>query len=362
MSEAIGTFVYNLLQIIQAEWFLYFAIVWVSIAVVYESLRKWELFRTLSSLIRQPIISSSRIENDNASNDDDHIDSTREQFWFYPRELFEQLTRILTSFFSLPIKKNVFPFATKLADGVYPFKATSTKATFLAILFAIFLSLFTYGDAISIANGLDALGLVRGQIPTFLLNYEVSVGIASFLAIIVGFFMLFQSYASESDAQPPSLERENNPSDLIHFRSNKLRALIRSISLFTILMGIAVAALLGIGRIMALGYWTDNETLRLTVQFGINVLTLINGILAAALVFEEGMTGYTIILSLILWVLILFLLLLDVFLYIGIRSLLFAIDIAWRAVLVTIGFIYFIVISPIIAIVQLIFLPFHSLK
>src|SRR5256885_16980417 len=119
-----GNFIYNLLQIIQSEWFPYFAIIWLSLIVIYEALlNKWQFFATLASLIRQPIIFANCNEAERASGSkENNVEvANAKEIPFYPRLFLEQIACSLKSFFTFPIKHWIFPPVTKAADGVYPF-------------------------------------------------------------------------------------------------------------------------------------------------------------------------------------------------------------------------------------------------
>lgn len=331
-----GTFIYNLLQIIQWEWFPYVLFAWLSIAVIGEAFNKWRFLGSLAQVVRQPTIFVHCDEIFNGRTDS--LNTSSKDYFFYPRQFLEQTACATKKFFTWPIYKVVLPTYKSIAQSTYSFRQATAQETFLSVFFAIVLTLFAYGDSIAIANGLDALGLIRGKVPTLLLYYELSVGTASFLAIVVGFFMFFESFKHESETVPSG--------------EGAKKRFVRSVSSFIILIGIAVSVLLGIGRITALGYWENNETLALIVQFGINVLTIVNGILAAALVLDEGIKGYRVMLALLLWGIALLLLALDLVLFISARVFWLAIDVTWRILYVSTGIVLFIMFGPIITMIR----------
>jgi len=340
-SEAIGMFLYHLLQIVRAEWFPYAVSVWIGVAVLSDALQGRRFMKKLEKLVSAEwIFSQCEVAEDKEKGVNSYT-SESPRILFYPRRFLGQTACALRDFFTWPLKSAVVPTVQLISGKLYPFgeEGYSVQNAFIATFFGVFLTLFAYGDSIAIANGLDALGLIRGSIPVFLLYYEFAVGVATFLAIVVGFFEFFRSYGLEDAAKGEGDRR-------------KIRVR-RSLSLLIIVIGIAAAAFLGLGRIMALGYWENSAGLRLVVQFGINVLTLVNGIMAAALVFEEGIDGYRILLSLLGYGIAGVLLLVDAVLYMGIRSIVVVVDILWRALNVIVGIPLFLVFEPLIAIFRL---------
>jgi len=336
--EAIGRLAYHILQLIGQPWFPYAVAAWIGAAVLSDSLQRWRFFRNLASLVQADWIfsSCSNIDETEVMNKRPEI-----RIPFYPRTLLEQISCALKEVFTWPLKNRVVPIVQNIAHRLYPFdtEAHSVQRAFIAVFFGVFLSLFAYGDSIAIANGLDALGFIRGRIPTFLLYYEIAIGVATFLAIVVGFFEFFRSYGLEDETEGEGAKRKV-----------KVR---RSLSLLIIIIGLIAAAFLGLGRIMALGYWENSEGLRLIVQFGINVLTVVNGIMAAALVFEEGIEGYRVFLSLLSYGVAGMLLGIDVILFGGIRFMLFWVDILWRVGYVLLGVPLFLTFEPLLAVVRL---------
>ncbi len=339
--EALGWLIYHSLQIVEKPWFPYALAGWLGVAVLSDALQGWKFFRNLASLMQAEWIFSlcSRAEVVDPSKVPER---KSKEILFYPRDLLEQISCALKEFFTWPLKEVVVPTVQEIAQKLYPFETPghSVSHAFIAVFFGVFLTLFAYGDSIAIANGLDALGLIRGTIPTFLLYYEIAIGVATFLAIVVGFFEFFRSFGSEDEVEGEGAKQKV-----------KVR---RSLSLLIIVIGITTSAFLGVGRIMALGYWENSEWLRLLVQIGINVLTLVNGIMAAALVFEEGLEGYRVLLSLFSYGIAGVLLVIDVVLFGGIRLLLFSVDIFWRAAYIVIGLPLFFTFAPLVAIVKMI--------
>lgn len=348
----LGGIISTLLEWSQEDWFPYVSFIWLLVGILYDLSRNKSLLKAVQSLLRQPLI-DTRCNPTPIAQEDKGMEGA----WIplYPRELLEQLSCRLMEFFTFPVRKWVYPILHDIADKVYPLGKISAQSTFISLIFTLFLLSFAYGDTIAIANGLAALGLVRGEIPEILLYYERAVAAASFFAIIVGFFVLIESYvympARSTGPNANNTDEERQP--LVDFRSPEMGRLLRGLSAIVIVLGIIVSFLLGMGRLQALGYWESSEALSLAVQFGVNVLTLVNGLLAAALVFVDGIKGLQALVALFMWAIIGILLLFDVFAFLFVRVFAFSLDMAWRLVLMILLLAFFIFFRPPEGIVKL---------
>ncbi len=356
LLHILSQWIYWMVQLAQEDWFPYFSFAWLLVGVIYEVVQNMPSLRALHRLFSYPVIDAHCASPESETNPATYADSGSFVVLLYPREFLEQVACRLIGFFSFDTYRKIYGFLRAIPERIYPFSEANVQSTFLSILFAIFLALFAYGDTIAIANGLSALGLIRGELPEALLYYERAVAAASFFAIIVGFFVLIETFAYV----PPSDETASSPKPVIDVRTPEMARLMRGLSFIVVIIGIWVAALLGVGRIQALGIWENNPVVNFLVQFGINVLTLVNGILAAALVFTDGIRGLRIILSLALWLVIGALALVALFMYLGIRVAAFGFDVAWRLVLMVLIVLFFIFFRPPMALWHLIYSPFKA--
>lgn len=329
----LGKFLYYLFEIMGQEWFPYALAAWLALAILYDFARGWKFFGSLALLWRQPVI----FEHCQSADSTVMMEGGEYNLPFYPRTFLEQISCAVKSFVAWPFRRFVVPLVNSIAQKIYPFTERGVHDTFVSLLFGVFLTMFGYGDSIAIANGLDALGLIRGSVPPILLYYEFAVAVASFLAIVVGFFELFGSFARQSDSDAGALQ------------VLKIR---RFLSLIVVLLGVTTATFLGIGRIMALGYWSESEFLRVVVQFSINVLTLVNGLLAAALVFDEGIEGYRVLAAILAWGVSGGLLVVDVITFVVGHSVMFTVDVLWRVVYTLVGLPLYFIVAPLLAVIS----------
>ncbi len=344
IETAFKWLIYILRRAIEEEWFPYFAFIWLFIGTLYDLSQRKSLLRATQELIQQPLIDTKCTphSNEEASMEGGFQLLSSRQHWIplYPRELLEQLSCRLLEAFSYPFRKEVLPTARQIAKAIYNF--ADVRRTIVSMIFAVVLLIFAYGDTIAIGNGLAALGLVQGELPLFLLHYEHAVAAASFFAIIVGFFVLFETFTYRA-----GYKEEKEHATLMDIRTSEMARLLRGLALIVILIGISVSIFLGLGRLQeGLGFWEDNNTLRVLIQFGVNVLTLVNGILAAALVFIEGITGLQAFIAIGIWILMGILWVLDVFLALAIRLFVFSFDMIWRIVLMILLLVFFIFFKP----------------
>ena len=205
-------------------------------------------------------------------------------------------------------------------------------------------------DAIAIANGLSTLGLLTGRLAPFLLRYDIAVGVATFLSVIIGFLILSQLFAKRSE--------------LSHWSDAEgaWRDIAKMICLVIIIFGLTVSVLLGISRLIALGYIEAQTTTEFLVQLGINVLILVNGILAAALIFTEAFKGFVLVLIGAQWVLAALLYIADYLATIVGSVLPFALDIAWRILFILIDIGLYIIFIPFLGIHNALMAPFRWIR
>lgn len=325
--------IYNL---VNSQWFWILLVTWILIGIAWSS-RRNALAKRLKNIVEKPIIFDS--------------DSKPNNVPFYPRTFLERVANGFRNTLIQPFedltkgfRKFIKSQHSMIYSNDYPLR------TFGYLFFLLCFFLFTYADSVAIAGSLSTLGLLSGEIPSFLMNYALAVGVATFLSVIIGFLVLSQTFAKESE--------------LMHWSDNEgpWREIAKIITLVIVLIGLFVSVLLGISRLVALGYIEATPTTEFLVQLGLNVLILINGLLSAAIIFIEAFKGILVILIAIQWFLVGVFYILDYLATILGSVIPFLVDVAWRVIYLVIDILMYAVFMPFLAIINLLSLPFTWIK
>lgn len=322
-------FLYNLLN---SEWFWFFLVTWVFLGVAWGA-KRIALLDRIKKLISKPVIF---IYDDEPAN-----------VPFYPRSFLEVVANGFRNTLTKPFSSIIKVF-TEFIKSQHPmvFNEKRPMRTFACVFFLACILLFAYADAVAIANGLSTLGLLFEELPSFFLRYDIAVGVATFLSVIVGFLILSQILSKESE--------------FTHWDEveGTWKNIAKLIAVAIVIIGITVALLLGVSRMIALGYIEANNTIEFIVQLGINVFILINGLLSASLVFSDGLRGVIVIFIAIQWVISWIFYILDYLATILGTVFPFLVDIFWRIIFIAIDITLYIVFIPFLGIINIIMFPF----
>ncbi len=322
-----------LYSILNSELFWILLAAWILIGVAWGTKRE-ALINRLRSIVSRPVIF-------------DH-DEQPDDVPFYPRTFLERLCNAFRDTLRQPFQSLIQAlraFISRQHPMVY--SAEFPLRTFGYLFFLVCLLLFAYADAIAIANGLSTLGLLTGELPPFLLKYEIAVGVATFLSVIIGFLVLSQLFAKRSEI--------THGSDT----EGAWRDIARVICLVIVIIGLTVSVLLGISRLIALGFIEAGTSTEFFVQLGINVLILVNGILAAALTFTEAFKGFVLVIVGAQWLLAALLYVGDYLATIVGSALPFTLDMVWRIVYAVVDIVLYIIFIPFLGILNALMAPFR---
>jgi hypothetical protein len=321
--------IYNL---IHSEWFGIFAVSWFVIGIIWFS-RFEALVERLISVISKPVIFERSTD-----------------LPFYPRRLIESIAQNFRS----ALHKPLTGFITFLDESIQSQYATTHYSYYPlralgALFFLVCAVSLSFADIILIANVLVLLRLIN-EFPQFLLSYDLATVSATFLSFIVGFTVMSQTLSRESE--------------FMHFGATQdsWKKVARVISLFIIVSGLVIAVAFGIFRLIALGVIESGSEWEFLARFAINVLMLVNGILASALAFPEGLRGLFLVLIFVQWVLRVVASLANLILTILGSLLPFFVDAFWRLTYIGFDILQHFMITPIAAIAYAVRIPFITIS
>lgn len=261
-----------LYNLVNSEWFWIFVAVWVILGVMWTA-RLAVLMERLRFLVTMPPISKD-------APDDYPQNQNPPKDFFYPRRLFVDLARLL---------ERVAELVRGQHDIVWNVDHKMRTLTFFMLFLAI--CAFIFADYVAVANGLSAIFDVDLLLTPFVVaSYGLAVSIATLLSFIVGFFVFIQALVHEP---------------LMLFKAGSNSAKIKQlVSVVVSLVALFVGSLIGIERLIALGYLSPNSTIDWLAQFGVHVLILVNGTLSAGLIAEESLYGLVVLGFVIGWIVI----------------------------------------------------------
>ncbi|MFH1446824.1 MAG: hypothetical protein ABIG43_05380 [Chloroflexota bacterium] len=321
--------IYNL---VNSQVFWICLVAWILIGVAWASKRE-ALVERLKEIVSKQII----FENDSDMS-------------FYPRALLEKVANGFRNTLRQPFQGIVrifSEFINKQHRMVYNHELPLRTFAYLFLLLCF--CLFAYADSVAITGGLSTMGLISGEIPEFLLNYALAVGVATFLSVIVGFLVLNQTFAQESE--------------LMHWSDTEgpWKEMAKVIALVIIFIGLFVSVLLGISRLIALGFIEANNTTEFIVQLGINVLILVNGILSAAIILNEAFRGILVIGIALEWILTGVFYILDYIATILGSVIPFVVDLVWRVTYIVADILLYLIFVPFLGIINVLLWPFREI-
>lgn len=295
---------YNLFN---SQWFWIVVAIWGIVAFASEK-RKALAKRILFLISRTPI-------------DKDDPDEMHENEGFFPGRILRFFAIFLDRFKNYITEKKL-----ELSDSDNP-------VSFLAyfILLVAFCA-FALADWIAIANGLSTFFAVDLLLTPFVIaGYGLAVGIATFLSLIIGFFVLYQA----KNDDPIMRWGEDTERDS--------RKLAQRIAFVIVGIALLVGLFIGFQKLTTLGIIAQNSFIDFIAQFGVHVMILINGSLSAGLIFMEALFGVLVLALGVAWIIV-------ILLTIG-RHLL---DFAIRSIIIGIDLITYYIFTPIIGFVELV--------
>jgi len=243
---------YNLLN---SEWFWIVVAIWGIIAFASE--KRIDLAKRILFLVSRPPVTK------------DDPEEMHENEGFYPGRILVFFAKFLDNF------KN---FVTEKKSGL---SVSGNPVSFLAyfILLLLFCA-FAFADWVAIANGLSTFFAVDILLTPFVIaGYGLAVGIATFLSLIVGFFVLYQA---KSDDPIMRWGRD---------AARDTRKIAQYVSYMIVFIALLVGLFIGFQKLITLGKIPPSSFIDFIAQFGVHVMILINGSLSASLIFMEAMFG-----------------------------------------------------------------------
>lgn len=308
-------------SIISSDWFVIVAIVWGVIAIANRKSREIVL-ETVVDLITKPIIFQP--------------DSDPRSVKPYARQLLETLAKLLTSgVFGVTNRLiQVGRSSRKRNEERFSRDETSFWKMMGSVILFIAMLAFLYADLIAIFNTLEVLGLVT-NIPEIFRPYEYAITFGSFFTIVLAGLLLIEIFG-----RPTFTDTANQ------LRPAKL--LLTWISLILVISGLGVAVSLGLIRYRALSDLDPVLNANLT-NFNNLVLTILvpaNTIISTFLIVSEGLKGIPIV-GLLIVQMTISVAVTVLFVFVVINYLLwFALDIAYRMLLVGLYLLFFFVLTP----------------
>lgn len=282
-----GLLLYNLFN---SQWFWIVVAIWGIVA--FASKKREDLAERILFLVsRTPI-------------DKDDPDEMFENEGFYPGKTLRYFAAFLDRL------KNY------LTEKKLELSYSDNPVSFLAyfILLVAFVA-FAFADWIAIANGLSTFFAVDMLLTPFVIaGYGLAVGIATFLSLIIGFFVLYQAKADD-----PIMRWGEDP-------ERESRTLAQKISFITVGIALLVGFFIGFQKLTTLGYIAPNSFIDFFAQFGVHVMILINGSLSAGLIFMEALFGVLVVTLGLAWVMIVILTIGRHFLDFAIRAFIIGFD------------------------------------
>jgi hypothetical protein len=221
----------------------------------------------------------------------------------------------------------------------------------MSVIFLIGLIFFVWADAIAIANTLFVLGLFGGALPDWLARFDLAVGMGSLIAIMVSvlLFLDMQSTTSKfTDANS---------------RGPSYKAFAQSLCLIITFIGVVVVIAFGVARLIELGYLRNyRDPLDFFVKIVLYVGVPLNTVITSALIFAEGIEGVIMILLVTITVILGVLILLNKIAQPLTVVILVVLDWVYRLILLVFNILWYILITPIKAIIAIITWPFKALR
>lgn len=259
----VGLLLYNLLN---SQWFWIVAVIWGIIAFASED-RKELADRIRFLVARTPVTK-------------DDPEEMHENNGFYPGKTLVFFANFLDGFRNYVSEKQ-----SELLVSDNPI---SFLAYFILLLF--FLA-FALADWIAIANGLSTFFDVDFLLTPFVTaGYGLAVGIATFLSLVVGFFVLYQA-KSDNAIMRWGIDSERDT-----------RKLAQKIALVIVIVALLVGLFIGFQKLITLGKIAPNGFIDFFAQFGVHVMILLNGSLSAGLIFMEALFGILVLAIYLAWI------------------------------------------------------------
>ena len=244
-----------LYNLINSQWFWIVIVIWGIVA--FASVKREKLAERILFLIsRTPI-------------DKDDPDEMFENEGFYPGKVLR--------FFAIFLDT----FKTTISEKKSEISESDNPVSFLAyFILLVSFGAFALADWIAIANGLSTFFDVDFLLTQFVIGaYGLAVGIATFLSLIIGFFVLYQAKVDD----PIMRWGEDTERDS--------RKFAQKISFFIVGIALLVGLFIGFQKLTSLGIIAQNSVVDFVAQFGVHVMILINGSLSAGLIFMEALFG-----------------------------------------------------------------------
>jgi hypothetical protein len=210
---------------------------------------------------------------------------------------------------------------------------------------------FIWADAIAIANTLSAAGALGGVLPDWLARFDVAIGFGSLGAIVVSVLLFLDIQSSKSkytdfDTKGPSF-----------------RAFVQSLCIIITFIGVVVVIAFGVDRLLLLNFWQDyREPLDRFVKITWYIGVPLNTVLTTSVIAAEGLEGFVTVLLVILTVFLGLLILLNKIAQPLAVVILVLFDYAYRLLLAILNVLWYIVITPIDAVIAIVTWPFRAMR
>jgi hypothetical protein len=193
----------------------------------------------------------------------------------------------------------------------------------ISLLFFLF---FIFADAVTVANTLVLIGIESPNLPPLLQRLDLAILGGALVSATVGVWMLIEMLGKGEFVATQKMMRGQ-------------RIVYAVISVFITIFSILVMLALAGQRMISLGLYTTTPQINFIISFSLYGLLAINSSFAAAITFSSGAMGIVVILML-----------LAVVVSIILPVLIFLIDLAWRGVIILLEVIFWLVLTPILAI------------
>jgi hypothetical protein len=320
-----GTLAYNLLH---STIFWIVVAIWVIILIAWTA-RSKALMERISNLIKKPVIFRP--------------DQYPENVPLYPRTFFEQVAAAIKDKLAEPFKKSRIGFAGWIKNNLHPLIYESQHPFRMpaSLLFLVLFGLFVVADIIAVANTLKLLDLYAGQLTGWLGRYDLAVLGGSLGALLVGFIIFFELF-----------EKESVFTDLSE-RATAGRYAYRGFAVVVMLLAIVSLVTWALARQIALGQIEATPSDTNLVNWVLYGIVPINSALAAAITFMHAFKGIVVIFTIICWILVAIIWLLDWAVTILGSVVPFLFDVAYRLLHIILDILQWLISTPILGVLQI---------
>jgi len=193
------------------------------------------------------------------------------------------------------------------------------------VISLIFFLFFIYADAVTVANTLVLIG-IEGTLPPILQRLDLAILGGALVSATVGVWMLVEMLGKGEFVATQKMGKAQ-------------RVVYVILSILITLFSVAVMLALAGQRLISLGLYQTTPQINFIISFSLYGLLAINSSLAAAITFSSGAMGIVVLLLLV-----------AVVIAIVLPVLIFLVDLVWRGVIIALEVLFWLVITPIVAI------------